>query len=48
MWFMAPQSKITHGMIEPSKGTTYKFIKEFARKSLPEFVAVLRKILIHR
>ena len=38
-------SYMTHGMIEPSKGTIYKFIKEFARKSLPEFVAVLGKSL---
>ncbi len=38
-------SYITHGMMEPSKGTIYKFIKEFARKNLPEFVAVLGKSL---
>lgn len=38
-------SCITHGIIEPCKATISKFIKEFAIKSLPEYVAVLGKSL---
>ena len=38
-------SYITHGIIEPCKATISKFIKEFAVKSLPEYVAVLKKSL---
>lgn len=38
-------SYITHGIIEPCKATISKFIKEFAIKSLPEYVAVLEKSL---
>ena len=38
-------SYLTKGIIAPVKGTISNFMKEFARKSLPEYVAVLGKSL---
>ena len=38
-------SYLTKGIIDPVKGTISNFMKEFSRKSLPEFVAVLGKSL---
>ena len=38
-------SYLTKGIIAPVKGTLFNFMKEFARKSQPEFAAVLEKSL---
>ena len=36
-------SHITNGLVAPSKGTIYRFLEEFAHKSLPEYISILGK-----